>query len=447
MIPIPHTQQAPQLHQKMMLSAHMQQALHVLQLPIDELEVFLEEQIALNPMFSLEECVVPNTPVSKDGVHRAQQLHEREQELITAPVSWIAPIQQQLWEMCSSKKEKNIGRLLLGSLERTGLLTTSLAEIACFEGCSEEDVERVLALLQSCEPPGIGARSPQEALLLQLQRKHLQQTLAYKILTNHYEDFLHNRFSAICRKERCSQADVHTAIHEHILPLSPYPGLRYSDQHHKATTIRPDLTITEQEGALYISVRDPFSLRFALDRHYLDLLHQESDRTPIKTFLTHALHEAEWLRRTVDTRKDTLEKIGTELIRVQKDFFLTPDGPLQPLTMKSIATSLGLHESTVARAVANKYLVSPRGTLSLRSFFSYGYTTAAGKDVSVETIKEQIARVIHEEDSQHPLSDASISEHLLRLGLPCARRTVTKHRQAMGIGTARQRLSGKQPQK
>jgi RNA polymerase sigma-54 factor len=482
--------QAPSLKQmqRLIMSPQMQQALNLLQLPILELSAVIEKEIEENPILErstdeeqqdedFQQIVSETTEELAENVEVSteQELkfddqdfeimrrldedfreyfsdsasyaspHDTEDEKLTLFLESSIRSQSTLFEYLmgqasqtfSTEGDLKIAEALIGNLDEKGLLQPSLDEIALLNDFDVNEVKKVLIEIQNFDPPGIGAQNLQEALLIQLRNRGKKKSLAYQILERHFQDLLHNRILQIQKKLKCSIKEIRDAIQHDIAKLDLHPGTRFSRE--VVQPIVPDVKIEEDNGQLKIVVNDDFLPSFHLNKRYLKLLDDETLPLETRDFIKQKFFSAKWLMRNIFQRSETIEKIAVFLAEKQSDFMLNPKGKLVPMTMKLVAQELNLHESTIARAVSNKYLSCPQGILSLKSFFTVGYATEIGEDISSQTVREALFEIISKENKKHPLSDAAISSALKAQGIDCARRTVAKYRNSFGIEKARQR--------
>lgn len=468
-----------QLTQRLMMSAHMQQALYLLQLPLQELEPFIEEQIVQNPILEMasneeeeseDELELPErfdeeTEVTiddrdlsilsrleedfRDHFDQSESLPIKrtseedkfktylEQSILAEP-SLREQLLFQAHDTFETPRELDVAEILIGYIDPCGFLQTPLKEISHLHDIPESELETILKAIQTFDPFGVGAANLQESLLIQLRCLNKEKSLAYEIVAHYYDDLLHNHIPAIQRKSKRSYEEIQKAIEEDIAKLDLHPGSHYSSlQVPKA--IVPDVTIRQEGDHLIVEVEKEYLPLLRLNHRYLRMLTDESVPKETKHFVKHHLLSARWLVRNLEQRFSTIEKIAQVLSQKQRNFFMHPEGQLHSLTMKMVAEELNIHESTVARTVANKYVYSPRGLFPLRFFFTTKYTTQEGEDLSASTIKETIVDLIAKEDKQHPLSDEKLSHLLQEKGFPCARRTVAKYRLLLQIGNAQQR--------
>jgi RNA polymerase sigma-54 factor len=468
-----------QLTQRLIMSAHMQQAIRLLQLPVQELEPFIEEQVVLNPLLEMvndeeeeepqEESPSKNQQTEEDEVfisdrdltilsrleedwreHFAESEpapikrsseEEKFKTYLEQSISIDPSLHEQLLreahQSFEDPKELEMAEILIGYIDEFGFLKTPLSEICLLHHFDEERIQRVLTEIQTFEPYGVGASSIQESLLIQLRCLHKEQTLAYQIIRDYYDSFIHNQIPFIQKKLKCSYEEIQEAIEKDIATLDLHPGTHFSSR--PICPIIPDVTLRQEDDRLIVEVERDYTPSLRLNLRYLNMLNDPSVPSETKHFIKRHLFSARWLVRNLQHRYSTIERIAQALAEKQYDFFTQPDGNLIPLTMKTLADELNVHESTIARTVSNKYIDSPRGLFPLRTFFTNKYVSEEGKDLSSTTVKQAILDLIEKEDKKHPLSDEKISLFLKQKGILCARRTVAKYRLALQIGNTQQR--------
>lgn len=478
---------APSLKQmqRLMMTQHMQQALGYLQLPVMELAAAVEQELEQNPVLELaqdhddpeispleqehldadledeEPQCEKSLAFDERDLKILQQLDEDfrdhfnesappcrantaeedkwrtyQESLIQAPTSLFDHLMHQARETFAAHEERAMAEALIGNFDARGFLQTSLEEIALLGHFKLEELERVLKEIQGFEPWGVGAKDLRESLLIQLRLLKKDDTYAYTIMEQHYNDLLHNRIPQIRRSLQCSAEDIKEAL-DIIARLDLHPGAACSPNTPQA--IHPDVIMRQEEDKLVVEVDGDFLPSFRFSRRYLRMLEDDQVPEETKEFIRRKLVSAKWLLRTIHQRNDTLERIALSLSRRQGDFFLHPDGKLVPLTMKSIAEELEVHESTIARTVANKYMDTPRGCFPLRAFFTTALAKEAGEEVSSHSVREMMGEIIKNEDKRRPLSDEAIALRIQAKGIRCARRTVAKYRLLLKIGNAHQR--------
>ncbi len=463
--------------QRLMMLPQMQQAIQMLQAPVMELSQMIELEIQQNPILDYAE---PDPSADEDWErdtsddhvsevsfdeddfailqhldedyrdHFAQnadftERHSMEEDkrcnyaesLIPSTPKLYEYLMIQSYETFETPEQLRLANVLCGSLDDTGLLTTPMAEIAALNGTSLESLEEVLRTIQSFEPPGVGARDLREAFLIQLERQGKSATRAYQIVQNYFEDLLHKRIVNIARGLHCSTGEISQAIESDIATLDLHPGTDFSQALPQA--IVPDAVVKQEGEQLIVEVNEDPIVPLKVNSGYLRMLNDDALPEETRNFIRNKLASVKWLQRSVQQRNETIQRVITSITRRQAEFFLNPEGQLVPLTMKILADELEVHESTIARTVANKYIDSPRGLLPLRSFFTNAYTNEQGKELSSSTVREVLQQIIAGEDKMRPLSDEAISNLISKKGIQCARRTVAKYRVELNIGNAQQR--------
>lgn len=442
------TSQSVKQIQRMILSPQMQQALHLLQLPVLELNTIIEEELAQNPL--LERSETEETPIDHDEINReqgqnAQHNGDDRRSIIENTLryedSLYDHLMHQACEVFEKEEELELARWIIGNLDADGLLTAPLEELAALGNCPIEHLLPLLQTIQTFDPPGVGAQSRREALLLQLRFFGKNNSLAFRIVENHFDDVIHNRIPAIAKALSRSTNEIREAISQEISRLDLHPGTNRTTGHYREVVqhITPDLSIHFRDNQFSIEVNDENLPFLQLNHAYLDMLNDASLTAETREYIQEKMASGKWLMRNLHERNQTLLRIAEELVRTQKAFLSLPQGELIPMTMKTLSEKLALHESTIARAVMNKYVSSPRGILPLRSFFTHAYTTEEGENISSQSVKEWVRQIISAEDRRSPLSDEAISSTIKERGIPCARRTVAKYRQELQIGNTAQR--------
>lgn len=451
-----------QMRQKLVISPQMQQAMHLLQMPLVELESFLEQQIQLNPLLATEEepLDILDSPEKEEAVEETTLDEEEEWNELFSPLDAFSHkkqfsektrnldstltyspslyefLLQQANECFEILEEREIASYIIGNLDEKGFLSISLEELSSLYKIPLTKIQNILKKIQSFEPQGIAACNLQESLLIQLSLQNKKTSLAYIIIEKHYEALLHNQITKIAKSMRCSPAVIQHTIEQEVGKLNFAPGdTTFLD---RAYYIVPDATVREEAGKLFIIIERSLNSHIRFNQKYLQLLRDPS--TPKKTqhFLKHYFSSARWLARNLEARYTTLENILNFLVRKQEAFFLEAEGKLLPLTMREVAEELGLHESTIARTIANKFISTEKGIFALKFFFTTGPSNA-DQEISSRTLQDKINYLIQNENKSAPLSDSEICQLLKKEGLSCARRTVAKYRAALHLRNSRKR--------
>ena len=434
------------LKQGQILSPQLIQSMRILQMNSQELEQYVREVSQDNPVLDLEERDAPLPSreelrrrlewlESNDGQNRGYHRQDAEGDLDPLAKCGAQVPGETLYEHLLEQLEKRgagkavqAARFLAGCLDEAGYLPDGLEGLAQEVNCPVEVLEQGLQLLQSLDPPGVGARSLGECLSLQMHRQG-GSTLARRIAEGWLEELARRHFGAIAKALGVSQEEVVRAAEE-IRNLDPRPGSQFEGQPAPAYLF-PDLQVTLEDGVLEVRLNDDNIPSLHISGYYRTLL-QDTGETEVRDYLSNKLRQAEWVVKAVDQRRSTLLACAGEIVRRQADFFRR--GHLVPLTMADVAAALDLHESTVSRAVRDKYLQCPRGLYPLSYFFSRSVGgEAGGEGTSPEAAKALLLRLIREEDPASPLSDQKLCQAMAQQGCVLSRRTVAKYRDELNI--------------
>ena len=300
--------------------------------------------------------------------------------------------------------------------------------MAC--GASLDVIERAITVVQSCEPAGVGARDLRERLLLQLDRAGRGDTLAYRLVADHLDDLGANRMPAIARKLGVALGDIRDAMDElrHLSPHLSHEAIEAPENY-----VQEEAVLIEKDGRLQVNVPDGRLPRLRISGLYRQLLRDRTTPQETREYIKSKVRAAFTFISNLSQRQNTLERIVNAIVQEQQEFFRGDYDKLKPLTMAQVARGVGVHETTVSRAVSGKYLRCRYGLLPLRQFFTAGIGDGQGHTVSNKVIKDAIRDRIMEEDPAAPLSDGQISTELRQRGWSVARRTVVKYRESMGI--------------
>ncbi len=321
-------------------------------------------------------------------------------------------------------------RYLVGSLDDRGFLTQTPADVALQTRLPLEAVQSAVKHLKSFDPPGIGSQNLQECLLTQLAAKGRGESLAARIVRDHFALLTRRRIPEIARKLGAHMDDIQAAI-EDIGTLDPAPGRRFADDSNRVVV--PDVTVEKVGGEWKITLNSDYIPRLRISSTYKDLIAKGSLSKQERDYLRERMRSGRFLINSIEQRQQTIERITREIIKVQVDFFEHGVSRLKPLTMTQIAEAVGVHETTVSRAIANKYIKTPHGVFDFKYFFTPGYEADSGASVSNTSVKEMINDLISLEDKAHPLSDQEIVAKLQEKGINIARRTVAKYREELGL--------------
>jgi len=461
------------LSQRLILTPSLQQAIKLLPLTTLELAEVLEQEVMENPLLeeipqqegmSVEEMAQEE---AKDAAEKDDPLSDLDVEKFfedylddsdrrrTRPseVPELPPIENTLteqpdlydhlmWQLHMSVSDEmilEIGDAIIQNLDEDGMLRSSLDEIANLGPFAMEEVENSLKIVQGLDPAGIAARDLMECLRLQLRNLGLEDSPTDVMVRDHLKHLQSHQYAEIARSMALTPEEVghHVEIIKH---LDPKPGIKYSPD--RSTYIIPDVFVVKEGDDYKIFLNDDGLPKLRISptyRRMLDVKDTGSEET--RNYVKEKLRSALWLLKSVDQRQRTIYKVADSIVRHQRGFLDHGIAHLRPLVLRDVATDIGMHESTVSRVVANKYMHTPRGVFEMRFFFHSGITSTMGEAISSVTIKDKIKKMIEQEDGQHPLSDSRIAELLGNEGLPLARRTVAKYREELRIPPSNLRKS------
>ncbi|HHW03694.1 MAG TPA: RNA polymerase factor sigma-54 [Thermoanaerobacterales bacterium] len=448
--------------QKLVMTPELRQAITILQLSAMELDEYIEQELLENPLLDLNEDIPRNDDIidklnqkDSDTIDWEEYfqdcsdldflrfpLEKREEELgFENYVSSTPSLQEHLMmqlHLCSiSRTEFKIGEFLIGNIDKRGYLTISTAEASKLLKVPEQEVEKVLKLIQTFEPSGIGARNLIECLLIQVEQRNINMPKIKELITNHLKDLAEARYSRIAEALNISLSEVQR-LKDVILTLDPKPGRNFSSAN-DIQYVTPDAIIEKVGNDYVVIMNDSISPRLSINSYYRSLLNSENRESSISKFLSQRLDSALWLIKSIEQRRITLNKVISTIVEVQRDFLDYGITYLKPLTMRQIADRVGIHESTVSRAISGKYVQTPRGVFELKFFFKNGLDNTNGSSTSSESIKKMIKEMVGNEDPYNPLSDQKIADDLKKKGIIISRRTVAKYREETGIPSSAKR--------
>ncbi len=344
-----------------------------------------------------------------------------------------------------SETSQKICKIVIGSLDKRGFITLSEKEIAELADAEEAEVFDAIKIVQSFEPAGIAARNLKESLLLQLERKGLKNHIAYQILKEH-SNYLENRdYQALAELLDVNEEDVIEAI-ELLGKLNPEPGAYFD--YDPIEYISPDIIVRRAGNDYTVELNNSALPQLKISEKCKEMVEGQKDLSSSDiSYLRRKIRQASFLIEGISQRQETLLKVAYEIVRVQKKYLDSEDeNELVPLTMNKIAQIIGVHETTVSRAIANKYMLTPFGLKPMKSFFKAGYACADGSALTPDNIKDMIEKFITEENPLSPLTDLQIAKLFKDKGLNVARRTVAKYREELGIPSSKERASSNKMQ-
>jgi RNA polymerase sigma-54 factor len=333
---------------------------------------------------------------------------------------------------CSDEALVAVAEYVIDELDGNGFLYDDLQHIATTLGVDVAEVERALDLVQSLDPPGIGARDLRECLLLQLRRKGLGDSVAARLVGECFDELAARKTDAARRKLGVSMDEIREAVAEiRRLDLKPRTDPAEQDPGY----ITPDLVVEDIDGKYTVLLNDQDVPRVRISSTYRTML-EGGASVEEREFITKKLKAARWIVQSVENRRRTMVRVMESIVRAQRGFFDRGEAALKPLTLQQVADDVGMHESTVSRVTRGKYVQTSRGTFELKYFFWSAVPTSDGQEVASEAVRSAIRDIIGREEKRRPLSDQKIADELRRMGFHISRRAVAKYRDQMGIGRA-----------
>jgi RNA polymerase sigma-54 factor len=451
---------------QLVLAPQLRQSLELLQAPLFELRALVRQEMEQNPTLEeqpedVEQIEIEPTTTEiaeeagvQDEFEKLARLDEEWREYfnqnqitprysseeaarrqyfldsLSQPISLQQHLLNQLAFADLSESDAQLCELLIGSIGEDGYLSTSIEDLAATTGHDAGDLKRMLDVVQEFDPIGVGARDLRECLLIQLRRLGKGDSLAAAIVSDHLADLGARRYADIARALKCEVDAVQEAARL-IATLEPKPGRVFSAD--ATSYVTPEVIVQKVDGEYVVILNNDQIPRLHISEHYRQLMNDDNTTDDVKNYIREKIRAGLFLIKSINQRQQTIYNIAKEIVAVQRDFLDHGVTHLRPLTMAQVAQIVGIHETTVSRAIANKYMQTPRGTFEMKYFFTPGYVTADGHAVSNKAVKDAIARLVEEEDPDNPLSDQDIVRRLAEQGYNVARRTVAKYREELKI--------------
>ena len=480
--------QHTQLKQELKINPRLYQAMDLLYMPLLDLQQHLKQELLNNPFLDMiepdeedeEEGEAPQDETNQeteaekeekgeidweeillDGFDAGGRREEHEEREYYEPVTVDSRdlsdhLRDQVTLLDLNGRQMFLAEEFIGNINEDGYLACGLEKIV--EGANDEvrkaaeeterevtdlpvytiaEAEEMLGVIQSLDPPGVGARDLRECLMLQLREAGLEHSVPYRLVRDCFDELIAHRWSEISKRFGISPADVQKAADE-IAKLDPKPGLVYSDA--SDNYIIPDLIVDKIDGKYHVFLNDANLPRLKLSKAYQEIARDKKKFDgENKEFISNKLNSANWMIQAIEQRRQTMLKVMNYIVERQREFFEKGVQYLKPLTLREVAEVINMHESTVSRVTNEKFVQTPRGVLPLKFFFSSGLSTTALEDVSARGIKAQIQKLVADENPKHPLTDQAIVNILKETGVQIARRTVAKYRDQLGVLSARMR--------
>ncbi|MCK4401711.1 RNA polymerase factor sigma-54 [bacterium] len=446
--------------QKLVLTPEMRQSIHMLQVPLLELKEIIEQALVENPMLELaketdtinaEDSVEKNLDVDikeeleqfakfeRDWQEYYSQAHEKEdtgekqkkrdyaETLITNSSGLKEHLFKQLHLVKLSDDDYKIGEMIINEINDDGYLQSSVNELASIVNASPKSVEKILGIIQQFDPAGVGARTIDECLLIQIRSMGKENAYNQKMVKHYLKDIGKKNYKNIAKALKVSEDEVIKET-ELISSLEPKPGRQYNPVQTKYIT--PDVTLkkVDEENEYTVVINNEGLPALRINSLYKKLM-KSCGEEKAKKFLLEKFKSAIWLLKSIRQRQTTISKVTKYIIKYQREFLEKGLSRLKPLILKEVADALEMHQSTISRTISNKYIQTPHGLLPLKYFFSGGVSNSA----SSTYIKAKIGHLIENENHNKPISDQKIADKLQASGIDIARRTVAKYRESLNI--------------
>jgi RNA polymerase sigma-54 factor len=358
------------------------------------------------------------------------------ENFLSRPVSLADHLQWQVNLSPCSEAVRDAAYSIIGNLNEDGYLKATLEEVAQAGGHELKDVDEALNLIHELDPAGVAARDLRECLLIQLRLADPPNPLAVKIVSQHLQEVQDKQYRRIASALGCSLEDVDRSL-EAIRRLDPRPGQRYNDT--QPRLIEPDVAFVKVDDGYRVTLNEEGLPQLRLSRHYRRLMGDGAATGEVRKFVREKFNSALQLIKNIEQRKQTITKVCDIIIQRQREFLDKGLDYLRPMMIKEVAEQVGVHPSTVSRAVASKYAHTPQGVFELRYFFSEAVQGPSGATTSLVNLKRTVMKMIEQEDPTHPLTDEQIMLRLRDTGILVTRRTVAKYREDMKIPSTHHR--------
>lgn len=435
--------------QKLSMTPELIQAIQILQYNNQELNEYIDKELLENPILESEYHKESDTEIDIDSLrdqliqadenveaYKQWESHSTSDEysyenFVAFNYTLTEFLIEQLHFSSLKGQDAEIGRYIIENIDDNGYLSMSLEDICSVLDVDLDSCERVLNLIHTFEPSGVGARDLNECLIIQLASLgELTDEIEF-IISNRLKDLADNKYALISKEVGISLTEVQ-GIADLIKTLEPKPG-RGFDSDNSIKYIIPDIYVEETNGEYVVSANDGSTPSLHISSYYNSLTEEAKSDKELSNYLNNRFNSAMWLMKSIEQRKKTIYNVASAIVQFQNDFFAKGERFLKPLTLKQIAETVGVHESTVSRAINGKYMQCPRGVFELKYFFTGGILNEDGSGVSSNSIKSMIKEFVDTEDDKKPLSDSKISEMLHEKGIDISRRTVAKYRDDIGI--------------
>ncbi|VGO21190.1 RNA polymerase sigma-54 factor [Pontiella sulfatireligans] len=446
------------------LAPHLFQSLEILQMPLLDLQQMIKQELSENPTLeaTLEqadeqiEIEQGTKDVERDefdneleklaalgeefdsyqdrgqisGGTDAEEKYQYMMDSLSEASSLHDQLLDQLALSGLDDYEKKIAEIVIGNIDDEGYLQLDVEDLLALPNFPVETLDKILDTIHDFEPAGVGARDLRECLLLQLKRMKREDSQEYQMIDQHLDLIGRHKYEDIARAMGLTSDRV-KELAKAVAKLDPKPGRNFSEE--RIEYVTPEILVEKKDGEYVITQnKKPYPHLF-ISQKYLQMLKDPKTSKEVKTYIREKIAKSKQFIQSIDQRMDTIYRIAVEIVRIQRDYFDYGVSKLRPLNMKTVAELLEVHETTISRATAGKFMQTPRGLLSMKYFFKPGIMTASGEAISNESVKAALGDIVRAEDKKKPYSDAKIVTLLEEKGMKIARRTVAKYRDQLRI--------------
>jgi len=446
------------------LAPHLFQSLEILQMPLLDLQQMIRQELSENPTLeATQEMADEHIEIEQGTKDVERDEFDNDLEKLAAlgeefdsyrdrgqisvgsdadekyqymmdSLSETSTLHDQLLEQINlsnlNEYERKIAEIVVGNIGDDGYLTLDIEDLLSLPGFPTEMFDKILNIIQDFDPAGVGARDLRECLLLQLQRAGKENSQEYQMVSDHLDLLGRHKYEEIARAMGLTVARV-KELAASVAKLNPKPGRNFSEE--RIEYVTPEIIVEKKDGEYVITQNKKPYPRLFISQKYLQMLKDPNTSKEVKTYIREKITKSKQFIQSIDQRMSTIYRIAVEIVRIQREFFDHGVSKLKPLNMKTIAELLEVHETTISRATAGKFMQTPQGLLSMKYFFKPGVMTASGESISNESVKAALGDIIHSEDKEKPCSDAKLVKLLEEQGVTIARRTVAKYRDQLRI--------------
>jgi RNA polymerase sigma-54 factor len=395
--------------------------------PVDDFDAEFEKLAQLDQEWRdhFAQTNIPMRPSAEDEERRQFMF-----DSLVASTSLQDSLMEQVRNSELPESDWSLAELIIGNIDDQGFLKATTEEMSLSTGVPAETIDRVIRVIQTFEPPGVSARDLRECLLLQLERAGEQKTLEYRIVRDHMEALGKRRIPEIARSTGTEVDEVQDAL-ENIGKLEPRPGRAFAPENQQY--VLPEVFVQRVGEDYVVSTNNEQIPHLRISNTYKDLMATSRNEPEVRNYIREKIRAGKFLIKSLQQRQSTIANIAREIVHRQRDFMDKGVSALKPLTMVQVAEVVGVHETTVSRAVSGKYMQTPQGLFEMKYFFTAGISTDSGDGLSNTSVKDMIQEIFAKENSGKPLSDQEVVKMLKDKGIVIARRTVAKYRSELNI--------------